>query len=467
MDVKIKFLGAAQSVTGSKYLLEIDKKKVLIDCGLFQGKKELRLRNWNPLPVDAEEIDAIVLTHGHIDHVGYLPRLVREGFQGKIFCTHATSDLMKIMLLDAAKLQEEEALFAFRQGYSKHSKPEPLFTTSDAERVHNFVDGYPFDEEVPVLPGVAIQFHNAGHILGAAIVVVTLRGQSQVKKIVFSGDLGRFEDPIMHPPTSIAEADILVVESTYGNRVNPMNKVEEDLVAVVQEAVQNDGAVVIPAFAVGRTQSLIYYFHNLMERGAIPHLPIYIDSPMAISVTDLYERHHELNKIEVKREAGKRLSLFDSPHVHFCNTTESSKALNFIHKPIIIISASGMCTGGRILHHLYHRLPRANDTFLFAGYQAEGTRGRAILDGEKSIRMFGEEVPVKCHVREVTGLSAHADQAELLQWVANIKTSPKMTFITHGEIASAQAFARLLEKEKGWRSFIPVYLESFELFQGI
>lgn len=467
MDVKIKFLGAAQSVTGSKYLLEIDQKKILIDCGLFQGRKELRLRNWNPLPVDAEEIDVIIVTHGHIDHTGYLPRLVREGFAGRIICTQATADLMKIMLADAAKLQEEEAIFAFRHGYSKHSKPEPLFTVSDAERVHHFVESYPFDTDIPASHGLSIQFRNAGHILGAAIVVASLTGSSQTKKIVFSGDLGRYDDPIMHPPKEITEADVLVIESTYGNRVNPMDKVEGDLVKVVNEAVQNNGAIIIPAFAVGRTQNLIYYFHRLMENGAIPPLPIYIDSPMAISVTDLYERHHDLNKIEVRKEGGKLTSLFDSPHIHFCQTPESSKALNFIHQPMIIISASGMCTGGRVLHHLYHRLPRENDTFLFAGYQAEGTRGRDILDGIKSIRMFGEMVSVKCRVREVTGLSAHADQSELLRWVSALKRSPKMTFITHGELESAQALANLLEEKKGWRSFIPVYLESFELFQGI
>lgn len=467
MDVKMKFLGAAQSVTGSKYLLEVDQFRLLFDCGLFQGKKELRLRNWNPLPVRPEQLHSIIITHAHIDHVGYLPRLVREGFRGKIICTRATAELMKIMLLDAAKLQEEEALFAFRQGYSKHSKPEPLFTTQDAERVAELVTGYPFEKEISVVKGVSVQFHNAGHILGAAIVEATLTGNNQTKKIVFSGDLGRYDDPIMHPPKELKDADILVVESTYGNRINPVEHVEADLTRILNEAFQRNGAVVIPAFAVGRTQSLIYYLVKLMDQKAIPSVPIFIDSPMAISVTDLYERHHELNKIEVKKEGGRLISVFDSPHVHFCKTPDSSKALNHLHEPMIIISASGMCTGGRILHHLYHRLPNPNDTFLFAGYQAESTRGRDLLEGAEFIKVFGEMVRVKCNVREVGGLSAHADQIEILQWLNGFTSNPKMTFITHGELEGAKALAKVLEDQKGWKSFIPVYLEAFELFQGI
>lgn len=466
MKVRLKFLGAARSVTGSKYLLEVDNKKVLIDCGLFQGQKELRLRNWDRLPIDPKTIDLVVITHAHIDHIGYLPRLVKDGFHGRIICTHASEDLMRIMLKDAAKLQEEEAIFAYKRGYSKHDKPEPLFTEEDAERVFELVDSIRFEKEVKLFPNLSLVYHNAGHILGSAIVELMLEGSVTKKKIVFSGDLGRNDDPIMHPPKAITEADILLIESTYGDRLNPIDKVEEDLAKIINEANERNGVIIVPAFAVGRTQLMIYYFHMLMEKKVIPTLPIYIDSPMAISVTDLYERHSNEHKIKVSHIDGKLISIFDDPHVHFCNSAESSKALNDIKKPCIIISASGMATGGRVLHHLYHRLQRENDTVLFAGFQAEGSRGRRLLEGEPTIKIFGEDVPVRCQIRVINGLSAHADQTELLQWLGNFKESPKMTFITHGEIESATTFSKKIE-EMGWKPIIPEYLESFELFDGI
>ncbi len=467
MNVSLQFLGAAQTVTGSKYLLTVDAGKVLIDCGLFQGLKELRLRNWDKLTVNPSEIDVVVITHAHIDHIGYLPRLIKDGFNGKIVCTNATEDLMKIMLLDAAKLQEEEASFIFKKGYSKHDKPEPLFTTDDAKSVLTMVEGYDYEQQISLQQNVSLTFHNAGHILGSAFAELSLTGDHQQKKIVFSGDLGGYDDPIMYEPKAISEADILLVESTYGNRINPKETVEEDLIQIVNEAYQQEGVIIVPAFAVGRTQTLIYYFNKLMASGAIPTLPIYVDSPMAISVTDLYERHSSMHKITVRKEKKKLISIFDTPNIHFCNTQESSKALNEIKKPSIIISASGMATGGRILHHLFHRLRRANDTVLFAGFQAAGSRGRRIIEGEKSIRIFGEDVPVNCYVREIKGLSAHADQSELMKWLSNFKRSPKMTFIMHGEIESATTFSKLIESKLGWKTAIPEYLETVELFKGI
>jgi metallo-beta-lactamase family protein len=467
MDVKIKFLGAARSVTGSKYLIEVGNQKIVLDCGLFQGEKKLRLSNWDKLPIDPASIDVVVITHGHIDHIGYLPRLVKDGFSGKIICTDATADLMEIMLMDAAKLQEEEALFAFKRGYSKHSKPQPLFTTEDAKMVLLLVEPHVFKKDVSIAENVTVQFYNAGHILGSAFVEMKINGVREKKSIVFSGDLGRYHDPVMYAPESISQADVLVVESTYGNKLNPQLDVEQQLTHIVNEAYANHGALVIPAFALGRTQSLIYYFTKLMNEGAIPTLPIYIDSPMAINVTDLYERHGSMHKIKVTRQGSQLISIFDSPNIHFCHSRESSKALNEIKKTVIIISASGMVTGGRILHHLYHRLPRETDTVLFAGYQAEGSRGRTILDGEKTVKMFGEEVPVNCNVREVHGLSAHADQSELLQWIDHLTKAPKKIFITHGEEESATAFAKLLQERKGWNTLVPQYLESSVLFEGI
>lgn len=466
MNVRLRFLGGARSVTGSKYLLELDQKKILVDCGLFQGKKELRLRNWTPLPVDAATIDCVLITHAHIDHIGYLPRLVRDGFRGRILCTHATEDLMKIMLLDAAKLQEEEALFAFKKGYSKHNKPEPLFTIDDANRVFTLVESTRFEKEVKVLPSLTANFVNSGHILGSAILELTLTAGQQQKKIVFSGDLGRYDDPVMNAPHEVKEADIVLVESTYGNRVNSTENVEEDFARIVNEVAAREGSIVIPAFAVGRTQTLIYYLHKLMEEKSIPTLPVFIDSPMAISVTDLYERHSGMHKIKVEKRGNDLISIFDSPHIHFCNTKESSKALNDRKKPCIIISASGMATGGRVLHHLFHRLRRENDTVLLAGYQAEGSRGRQIQDREPFVKIFGEEVPVRCHVETIHGLSAHADQTDLLRWLKNFSKNPKRTFITHGEIESASVLAQKLE-EKGWNVTVPDYLEVVELFNGL
>jgi metallo-beta-lactamase family protein len=467
MDVKIKFLGAARSVTGSKYFLEIGRQKILVDCGMFQGKKELRLRNWDPLPINPADIEIVVITHAHIDHIGYLPRLVKDGFNGKIICTPATEDLMKIMLLDAAKLQEEEALFALKKGYSKHEKPQPLFSTEDAKLVLKLVESHPLKQVVLLGKSVSIQFFNSGHILGSAFVVMTLKGDRETKKILFSGDLGRYDDPVMFAPDPAIESDVIIIESTYGNRINPQVDVEEQLTTIVHEACDANGALLVPAFALGRTQSLIYYFQLLMEKGNIPSLPIYIDSPMAINVTDLYERHADLHKIKITKQGSQLLSIFDSPQIHFCHTRESSQALNDIKKPMIIISASGMATGGRILHHLTHRLPRQSDTVLIAGYQAEGSRGRRLLEGEKTLRIFGEDVPVNCRVRELHGLSAHADQPELIRWLGTVKKSPKFTFVTHGELESATAFSSLIETQLKWKTMIPDYLQSMTLFEGI
>jgi len=466
MNVRIKFLGGAKSVTGSKFLLEVDHLKILVDCGLFQGMKELRLRNWNTLPIDPKEIHHVIITHAHIDHTGYLPKLVKDGFNGQIHCTSATRDLMRIMLLDAAKLQEEEAQYAYKVGYSKHSRPAPLFTTGDAEAALHLIKHHPFDKVIS-LGNVRFSFSYAGHILGAASIQIDVKSNQSKKSIVFSGDVGRYSDPLMFEPKESIQADILLLESTYGDRVNPMIDIEEKLIHIIHDAIQRSGCILVPAFAVGRTQSLLHSLYHLIESKKIPPIPIYVDSPMAISVTDLYEKHGLLHRIKVEQIGSELISLFDSPYIHFCNSVESSKQLNDLSGPSIIISASGMCTGGRILHHLFHRLPRENDTLLFVGYQAEGTRGRDILEGKKSIRIFGNDIPVNCHVEEVHGLSAHADQEELMKWISNIKDSPKMTFLIHGEVKSSQTLANKIESEKKWSVIVPEYLESFELFTGI
>ncbi|ELR68605.1 Metallo-beta-lactamase family protein, RNA-specific [Fulvivirga imtechensis AK7] len=466
MNIRLKFLGGARSVTGSKYLLEIGSRKILIDCGLFQGHKDLRLRNWDALPVDANTIDTIILTHAHIDHSGYLPKIVKEGFHGIIHCTTATAGLLEIMLMDAAKLQEEEAGFAKKKGYSRHENPLPLFDTSDAEAALALIKGHHYKHTIEVAEGVSATFFNAGHILGSAIVVLEIQGKSQTKKIVFSGDLGRYDRPILQNPEVISEADILLVESTYGDRVNENEGMEDRFAELINQALERDGCLLIPAFAVGRTQLLLHYFKTFMEARKIPEVPIYVDSPMAISTTALYQQYPEYHKLSKKELSAP--SIFDYPHIKYYRSQEASVSLNSLEKNAIIISASGMCTGGRILHHMYHRLPKRNDTLLFVGYQAEGTRGRRILNGEPTIRIFGIDVPVRCHIEHLDGLSAHADKNELLKWLRNFQQPPKMTFITHGEETCALSFSDTIKNELGWSNvYIPEYLESFELFAGV
>jgi metallo-beta-lactamase family protein len=466
MDVRVKFLGGAQSVTGSKYLLEIDDYRLLIDCGLFQGLKPLRMRNWTPFPIDASSIDAIILTHAHIDHSGYLPRIVNEGFAGPVYCTSATAALLEIMLLDAAKLQEEEAGYARKKGYSKHENPLPLFNTKDAQVALNLLKGYEYNEPLTISDGIQVVFHEAGHILGSSIITLLLSGKQQRKTIVFSGDLGRYDQPLHDPPTSLNQADVLFVESTYGNRINTSGNIEEIFAELINEAFQKGGCLLIPSFAVGRTQLLLYYLFTLMQKQLIPRTPVYLDSPMAINTTSLYKKYRRYHKLH--SESLGKISLFDFEQFKYYRNQEQSMNLNEIKNSSIIISASGMCTGGRILHHLYHRLQRKQDTVLFAGYQPKGTRGRKILDGDPTSRIFGIDVPVKSNVKQLNGLSAHADQNELLQWLGSFESSPKITFIVHGEIESAEALKKKIEDKYEWNNvIIPDYLESYKLFSHI
>ena len=466
MNVRVKFLGAAQTVTGSKFLFEIDGFTLLVDCGLFQGLKENRLRNWEELPYDVARIDAVVLTHAHIDHSGYLPRLVRNGFAGPIYCTEATEGLLHIMLLDAAKLQEEEAEFARKKGYSRHRSPKPLFTTKDAKKVLTLLQSNIYNQTFTIDDHIEILFKDAGHILGSAIVQILIKGENQQKKIVLSGDLGRYDQPMLRSPAKVTEADILFVESTYGDRENTVRDIEELLAAKINTGLQRGGCILIPSFAVGRTQLLLYYLQKLQSEEKIPSIPIYVDSPMAISTTDLYQAYPDYHTLKATEFKGP--GIFDYPTIQYYRTQESSINLNEVSNNAIIISASGMCTGGRILHHLYHRLGRKNDTLLFVGHQALGTRGRRILDGEPTSRIFGIEVKVKCVVDVINGLSAHADQKELHHWIGQLQETPKMTFIVHGETSSSLALAHHLRINKQWDNvYLPHYLESFGLFRGI
>jgi len=466
MNVRARFFGAAGSVTGSRHYLEIDNFKLLVDCGLFQGLKELRLLNWEQFPVDPSSIDAVVITHAHIDHTGYLPKLVKEGFEGPIYCTEATKELMKILLLDSAKLQEEEARWAKKKGYSRHEDPKALYHTEDAEKVFPLIRTTTYDGELNIHPKVAVKFRNAGHILGAASVELTLHGNQQKKKIVFSGDLGRSEDPMLFPPEPVHDADILFVESTYGDRDNPINHPMDEFAEIINRAIDREGCLLIPAFSVGRTQLLMYYMKTLIEKELIPDLPVYFDSPMAINVTQLHKQYFDYHKLD-DFDLTNHHSVFDFKNIQYRRSQEESIQLNYIKKNAIIISASGMCTGGRIIHHLYNRLQNENDTVLFVGYQAEGTRGRRILDGEEKVKMFGYEIPVVCHVEKIEGLSAHADRTELLNWLKNFKDHPKNTFVIHGELNTSKAFAKTIKQDFSWNVTVPEYKETVELFRGI
>lgn len=451
--MEIQFLGATETVTGSKYLLHFQGKKILIDCGLFQGLKELRLRNWAPLPIASKEIDAVILTHAHLDHSGYLPLLIKNGFQGKIYSTHGTFDLCKILLPDSGYLQEEEARYANKRGFSKHKPALPLYTEKDAQNALNSFHSLEFKEEYALADGLRFCFYPAGHILGAAFIQVKFGNRS----LLFTGDLGRPNDLLMNPPAVVQLTDYLVVESTYGNRLHDQADVKGALAQMIQRAVSRQGVIVVPAFAVGRAQTLLYLIHLLKLEKKIPDVPVFLNSPMATDATHLYCRYrseHRLNPDQCMAMCNV---------AKFVHTVEESKALNGKKGPMILISASGMATGGRVLHHLKAFAPDSKNMILLAGFQAAGTRGAALRDGAKSIKIHGEMIPVNAEVVSLDSLSAHADYSEILGWLKNFKNPPKTTFITHGEPVAAQALKGHLEKELKWSCTTPQYLQKVEL----
>ncbi len=465
MDVQVKFMGAAKSVTGSRYLISVGTFTFLFDCGLFQGLKELRLRNWDKFPIDPSKIDAVVISHAHIDHTGYLPKLVKDGFNGPIYCTPPTADLMEILLLDSAKLQQEETAYARKKGFSKHSNPLALYSENDARSVFPLFRKVGYRTKFKIHDAIEIIYQDAGHLLGSAITEVFIKGDIQTKKIVFSGDLGRYHQDMLRPPEKIEEADILFVESTYGTRDNPFDDPQDDLTRIVNETFARGGVLVIPAFAVGRTQSLLFYLRKLMKEDKIPDVPVYVDSPMAISTTYLFYKHPSYHTIETTRE--ELAQDMETNMLVFVKSPEHSKSLNDLKSRAIIISSSGMMTGGRILHHMFHRLPNKQDTFLIAGYQAEGTRGRNLLEKDPTIRIFGEDVPVNCTVEYMSSMSGHADRGELFKWMGNFKNKPKLTFCVHGEGEEQEKYAQAIRDTLQWNVTVPEYLETAILFKGI
>ena len=450
MSATLTFLGAAGgTVTGSKHLLEDGVSRLLLDCGLFQGLKALRERNWAPPPLDPTTLGAVILSHAHIDHSGYLPRLCRDGFGGPIYATSGTLDLLKVMLPDAAHLQEEEAAFANRHRTSKHDPALPLYTTADAERVLTQVKRVDFGEQFTPVPGVEARFAHSGHILGAGLVTCLIGG----RRLVFSGDLGRYGVPIMVDPDPVPEADVLLVESTYGDRLHPPDDHADRLAAAVTRAAQEKGWLLIPAFAVGRSQEILYDLRRLEAAGRIPSLPVYLDSPMGIQATAIYAAHTDEHDAELKQTEGAGQRPFAPRLFHLSRTVEESKGLN-TDGPGVIVAGSGMATGGRILHHLKRLLPDPRTTVLFVGYQAAGTRGRLLRDGATTIKMLGETVPVRARIEVSDSYSAHADRGEILRWLAGFKRPPEATYVVHGEPEAATALRDAITSRLGWRAAV-------------
>lgn len=449
----LQFLGAAGTVTGSRYLIETGGQKVLIDCGLFQGYKQLRDRNRAAFPVPPETIDTVLLTHAHLDHSGYIPALVRDGFRGKVICTPATAELCSLLLPDSGHLQEEEARYARRKGFSKHLNPEPLYTLEDAEASLRHIATKDFDTEFEVGRGIRARFLHAGHLLGAAQISVNVAGRT----VHFSGDLGRPQDPLMRPPLPLQEADILVCESTYGNRKHPRIDAEAELAPVIRRVAGRGGVIVIPAFAVGRAQGILLQIARLEQRGDIPAVPVFLNSPMAIDATDIYHRFHDEHHVSLE-ECRAMYSI-----ATLVRSVEESKALNLRRGPMIIVSASGMLTGGRVLHHVQAFGSDARNAILLSGFQAGGTRGAALAAGADHLRMFGQEVPIRAEVVQLQSFSGHADADEILDWMGGASRAPAMTYLTHGEPDSADTLRGRINRELKWEARVPEHLEGIDL----
>ena len=451
MKLRISFLGAAGTVTGSRYLLETDRHRVLVDCGQFQGFKSLRLKNWNPFPVPPASVGSILLTHAHIDHSGYLPLFAKQGFKGPVFCSAATADLCGILLPDAGHLEERYAEFANRHGFSKHKPALPLFTERDAHDALPLLESVPFHRWRRINDAMEFRLHRAGHIIGAASVELRCAGQT----ILFSGDLGRFNDPTLPAPEAIDHADYLICESTYGDRAHPARDPADALAEPIANTIGGGGTVLIPAFAVGRVQVILYHLHRLKRLGRLPAaLPVYLDSPMAMDATDIFVKHaddHRLAQDECRQIFGDAI---------YVRNMEASKALTASNQPKVILSASGMATGGRILHHLKRYAPDARNAIIFTGFQAGGTRGAAMIAGAQTVKIHGAYVPVRAAVHQIEELSAHADAGEILRWLASFRKPPHTTFITHGEPSASDALRLRIAETLGWNSVVPDFAQT-------
>jgi metallo-beta-lactamase family protein len=468
MQIKLTFLGAAQSVTGSCYLVEAGNFRFLVDCGLYQERK-LQGRNWEPLPIPPENLDCVLLTHAHLDHSGLLPKLVRDGFHGPIYCEAATSEIAEIMLLDSANLQQEDAEFK-KKRHQKASRrgpyPEaPLYTIDDAKASFPLFSPVEYQKTVSIGKGIEATFYDAGHVLGSSMIKVKIRQKGEERTILFSGDIGRRGKPILRDPTLFEEADYVLVESTYGDRLlETFRDAATKMADAINATVKSRGNIIIPSFALERAQEILYYLNESLLADRIPHLMVLIDSPMAVSITEVFKHHPELFDKEMVELMRQKTSPFDFRGLHLVRTTEESKAINRIKGTVIIIAGSGMCTGGRIKHHLVTNISRKESTILFVGYQAAGTLGREIVDGAKKVRILGQHYPVKAKIVQINGFSAHADRDGLLKWLTSLHKPPRRIFVTHGESSVSQQFASLVRDKTGWEEItVPEYREEFLL----
>ncbi len=461
MQLKLQFLGAAQNVTGSRHLLEANGVKVLVDCGLYQ-ERDFKARNWEPFVVPPDSIDAVLLTHAHLDHCGLLPKLVREGFKGRIYCTAATSEIAQIILLDSAKIQEEDAEYKRkrhkREGRKGRYPEVPLYTTADAEACFPLFSRVKYRKSVDLGNDVEATFYDAGHVLGSSIIRVKVRQGGQERIILFSGDIGRPDRPIVCDPTVFDTADYVFIESTYGDRVHQgPEDTKKEIAEVINTTKKAGGKIIVPSFALERSQEVLYYINELLLAGAIPQLTVFLDSPMAARITKVFKHHPELFDEEMTEFIDNHESPFNFPGLKIVQSTKESKAINQIRGTIMVIAGSGMCTGGRVKHHLVNNISNGRNTIMFVGYQAMGTLGRRIVNGEKEVRILGQEYPVKARIARIGGFSAHADREELLRWLRGLKKPPRKLFVVHGEANSAQQFGDYVRKETGWKVSVPAY----------
>jgi metallo-beta-lactamase family protein len=456
----LTFLGAAGTVTGSRHLLDVNGSRVLVDCGLFQGLKELRERNRQPFPVDPASIDAVVLTHAHLDHCGYLPRLVADGFAGRVFCTSATAELCRIVLMDAAKLQEEDADHANRRGFSRHTPALPLFTMQDAARALSRLQPVGYERPMPVAPGLEAEFINAGHLLGSSFASLRADGLH----VLFGGDLGRYDRPVLPDPSSVPQADVVLVESTYGNRDHPVDDQGEALARIIRDTAQQHGRVIIPAFAIGRVEEVLYWIKRLEDARTIPALPVWLDSPMATEALVLYGRRldeldPDMQPAPQARRSRRDVAAFATERLQIVASPQQSRELVASRGPAIVISSSGMATGGRVLHHLAATLPHRQHTILFVGFQAAGTRGRHLVEGASEVKIHGAFVKVAARIAQIDSMSAHADRAEILRWLGGFTVPPRATYIVHGEPAAAAALRDRVGAQLGWTAEVAAHLQ--------